>query len=835
MPAFSNIAVDTTFQSVTYSPSTSHKRTADEAQLPESDPYSAISPSATRSSGSYNQIHGFSGGSGPDLANQGSYSRPQHNFNSVYPADTASFETFINPQQALPNLEIPSQSYYPGLSNTHENSPWGCSSASDSTYSTQSERSGHWSGPRGRRGSNGPEWPGGVPQFSSPSHGIIGTPQNNRFDSSMLVEPYENEYPPQQLTPPMAPRHLDVPNNNNSFVAYYMEPVVGTPALTTYDKPLAQLFPATTPGVSSSGLGGIEHQKVEPPHHFGALSIASDITASYPMQSSKQDVYIESYWKSFHVLFPIVHQGTFDPTANDLLTNAIAAIGTQYHDSAEARKEGMEMNEYCKKSIDHVSVFSSSFLVENSILEPSLMKVSHSNFNISFQSGIFTPCKRFCSLKYLHVSEVERLPFGSLNISRRSIRGYVNQCLCLNLANIIQLVTDPHHARSPFLSHAQPLSRPTDQFTSHPSTPQHRVHNPSLHQEWLDWIDSEARNRLLCFCFVFDVYQSLLQEQSRSKAHLEERNPRMYLPCADNLWSATEAQQWKLQQNDYTLQVHPLALIEQDLSGQYVVSRSIFSKVIHICSLATRLPERENRYPIDYHQDNLPNSVTNLTNIFPTSQLVHSFLSIYYTPLHDLLAIAGDTWVFARKIPQPAAFHAAQSRLKIWSSTPAAAAATHHACNYLSSALSQPYAPFSASQIQSFAGEPFCISDYWSLYTSALICWAFGHHRQQSFPSVSRSSSTTAINTSEMDIDSPNTPVVDEDRVKALTYVNGMLELNIEELLTHRASMRGDTAGVIDSVRLRLEQIGVGGKCMTIVDAIDVLKKLNAGGRARFF
>ena len=85
-----------------------------------------------------------------------------------------------------------------------------------------------------------------------------------------------------------------------------------------------------------------------------------------------------------------------------------------------------------------------------------------------------------------------------------------------------------------------------------------------------------------------------------------------------------------------------------------------------------------------------------------------------------------------------------------------------------------------------------------------------------------------------MEVDSPETPV-DEGRLKALTYINGMLDLSIEELITSKANMRGDTSGVIDVVRGRLELEGIGGKCMTIVDAIQVLTRIKDGGRARFF
>jgi hypothetical protein len=85
-----------------------------------------------------------------------------------------------------------------------------------------------------------------------------------------------------------------------------------------------------------------------------------------------------------------------------------------------------------------------------------------------------------------------------------------------------------------------------------------------------------------------------------------------------------------------------------------------------------------------------------------------------------------------------------------------------------------------------------------------------------------------------MDIDSPQTPT-DEGRLKALTYVNGMLELSTEELLTSKACMRGDTSGVIDLVRARLERENAGRKCALLVDAVLVLTRIKEGGRARFF
>jgi hypothetical protein len=307
---------------------------------------------------------------------------------------------------------------------------------------------------------------------------------------------------------------------------------------------------------------------------------------------------------------------------------------------------------------------------------------------------------------------------------------------------------------------------------------------------------------------MLDIHQSIYHEQKRSDVHVDEAASMLCLPCQDSIWNASSAEEWQAASADYTVQHLPL--IEQDLSSQYV-SGSPFTQCLYICSLATRLPPRSDpTYPNEFLPTSMDSTIISLRTLFPTSPLAHSYLALYHTPLFDLLAIAGDTWVFGKKITPPSAFHSAQSRLKIWSSSLAAAAATQHACHVISTIL-QPHGQ----------SEPACISDYWALYTAALICWAFGH----------RHSNSAAASNNSMDIDSPLASSADEAKLKALTYVNTMLELRTDRLLSCEPAIRGDTVGVIDAVRARLEIDGVGGKCMMIVDAIGVLTRIKEGGR----
>jgi hypothetical protein len=128
---------------------------------------------------------------------------------------------------------------------------------------------------------------------------------------------------------------------------------VGTPALSTYSKPIAQLFSASSSRVSDPGLVGINAPG--PKTQLGRLSAPTPSTSNHQTQPQLND-YLTSYWQHFHSIYPIVHRPTFHPTEdNQILTYALAAIGTQYHNNPEARKTGSELNELCRRAIDIVS------------------------------------------------------------------------------------------------------------------------------------------------------------------------------------------------------------------------------------------------------------------------------------------------------------------------------------------------------------------------------------------------------------------------------------------------------------------------------------------------
>ncbi|KAL2073702.1 hypothetical protein VTL71DRAFT_11028 [Oculimacula yallundae] len=763
MTAASFNTITSSFQAVNFSPSSGHKRSASQAQLPDPEAYPGTSTGPSRQSGSFDTL---SNGSNFTTNLQQAFGDP------FIESGTAQFSNYTTtPQQPpLPLLRIPEENWIPGLS--YNNSPW-CSSASDSTYSARSELF-----PRDRSHSVATlaDWPLSAGTHWSP-HGLSTTPQEIRspagFDSGM--ERFESPFASPRMSSPSLSRGqlLDVPSTYPSF---YMD-TVGTPTLPTYiSKPLAQHFPASPSRATNPGLDihGGKKDLVES-HNLGSFPL----NATSAFQQSQLDIYISSYWQSFNSFFRILHRPTFNLKPNTLLTFAVAAIGTQYHDSPEARAKGVELNEYCKKNIE---------LCLNWDLQ-------------TMQAILLTEC------------------FTRYRGRKTNVR------LSRHFEELYSRLLDESDPNDRMISNQSPGDASSADALLGRFGPQVNFQAPKIsspNSEWYEWIEKESRQRLLSGCFIFDIHQSMYHQQPRSRATSNQSSSLFCQPCHDDLWTASNPSEWQAQRSDSDLL--PTHLVEQDIASQAICSSWSFTQTLSICWFVSRLPPREDfTRPNEYLSNTMHPDIENFVDLFPATPLANSYMALYHTPLHSLLTVAGDTWVFAQKSPL-GAFQASQSRLKTWSNSFAAAQATHHACKIISQALSQP---ITFASDGTMVPPVCCMTDYWSLYVSALICWAFGH-RYQGSPANGTSGILTRSNSSTdmRALDTDDTPVSGDLRLKVLAYTNEISSLSAEELLTKKARMKGETAGIIDAVRQQLEVESVGNSCGMLLDALEVLKKL---------
>jgi len=356
----------------------------------------------------------------------------------------------------------------------------------------------------------------------------------------------------------------------------------------------------------------------------------------------------------------------------------------------------------------------------------------------------------------------------------------------------------------------------------------------NLRVGWTSWLLAEMQRRLMSGCFVLDIQQSVYHEQRTSKS---TQTPQClpWLPCPEDIWEATSATIWASRLSEHralqaTLVDDPFLA---NISSNNLRKMPPFSQSILLCSQFSKLPTRHDfKYPNDYIPHSIHPDLATLIHEFNFNPKTEAFLLFYHTPLQDLLAIAGDTWVFSRKITPASAFHASQSRLKTWSMSLTGAAATQHACRVLKAELLRHF-PRSVVQDprEQESGLEGCISDYWVFYIATLVCWAFGHRYQaHSYGgSLAGSNRSTELDSST---DVPATSGYAER--KAMDYLTAMLDFSVEDLLTSKASVKADSSSVIQVVKERLEK-REGGSSGMLLDAINCLNKIIQGGTGKWF
>ncbi|KAG9237562.1 hypothetical protein BJ875DRAFT_481202 [Amylocarpus encephaloides] len=745
------------------------KRTAEQANLP--DMYPVTSPGSNRPHSSFDILSGpvFTAA---DLPVRGNFPVAELVYEETYTGGEAfptNYTTSGSPlnNSRLPLLRIPDEPCPTTNAYGHDNSPFCSSSASDSTFSNQSEGplSTRWGRPRS---GSGADWPISATSAWSPQ---LTTPQDLSSPPFEFIEQFE---PHMSVPRSHVQQHLDVP----PYGGYFLESV-GTPTLSTNSKPISQVFPGSTSRVPTSRLVGTNASREK-------LETINFSSTAIPFQPSQNlSLYIDTYWQKFHPRFPIIHRPTHDSAEGSLLTTAMAAIGTQYHHTREARIKGSELNESCRKGLDQCP----NWTLET--MQAILLTEIFSRFR--GRKTTIRLSRRFedlCS-RVLHGTDSSYgAPACSSPVDGASVS---------NLRERFSL-----------LEENQSLQR---------STPPN---------EWRRWIKTESRQRLLNACFMFDVHQALYHQLPRSKALGTELRPFLVSPTpdTDSLWGAADASKWQSQQS--------LQLLRRDSTGQQLSTESSsFSQSLLICSLATQLPLDDlPSFPRFFHS---PPAEVDIASTFTSSPLAQTYLALHHTHLHDLLAVAADTWIFSQKVTPPQAFRDAQKRLFAWSKSMDAAHAVHHACRVLSLTLAQSQKHSSSYHTNSLA----CVTEYWSLYVSALICWAFGHRYQPNngkTSNVARANPSTTLGT-DVTIVSAQGKSFEEVQAQANFYVTSMLEFRVEELSSSRNTIRSETSGVIDVVRQRLnfEGVNIGGRCSILSDCIGVLQKISKSGNSRWF
>ncbi|KAH8162280.1 hypothetical protein CIB48_g5965 [Xylaria polymorpha] len=385
-------------------------------------------------------------------------------------------------------------------------------------------------------------------------------------------------------------------------------------------------------------------------------------------------------------------------------------------------------------------------------------------------------------------------------------------------------------------------SEPFQSLYSRVTNPQTSVNcdnsTGTSHRHWEEWIVTESRRRLLAACFVLDVHTSMYHEHSILHHFLTPTPPIPLVKPTQHLWAAQDPEAWEALVSSNPAQLNSVSLADEEITAGHVNSAPPLDRGVYIASEALRLPRRSPASVIDISADLDLESTKRMCHLFPGSAVANTYLALHHTPLRDLLAVSGDSWLFSRKILNPEEFQQCKVSVRAWSSSAHAGAASTFAAKALLAFLTNDNIPNTrhSTERNQQGGEwgMSDISDYWALYVCALVCWSIGHRTTRGAMGRGGGSSDNSGFSSSASTYNNTNSASGKAENEAKGWLKMVASLSPEAAIQNVRGRR-EALGVIAMVRRRLEGETVGGKNKLLVDAVRVLKTLEEDpNRVRF-
>ncbi|CEJ88464.1 hypothetical protein VHEMI04729 [[Torrubiella] hemipterigena] len=333
---------------------------------------------------------------------------------------------------------------------------------------------------------------------------------------------------------------------------------------------------------------------------------------------------------------------------------------------------------------------------------------------------------------------------------------------------------------------------------------------------WDQWIDMESRRRLISACFLLDVHSMRYFEQQQScpiafQYTQPETMPVYLFTRSKAAWEASSIKKWR---SMHTAS-HHAQIVGEVLSQSPATIREYqscpFDASILLSAHVLQLPPRASATRLDLIADASTVDIDSFTmaDIFSDSAVAFTYLALHFAPLHVVLSVSGDSWVFNRKVLRAASFAQHQKQLATWRDSGSANVAVAFAARALRIFLGIYLDDKSVakSQTSSILGRD--ISDFWGIYVCSLICWAFGHAGRDCAASGGPS------------------------RSAALHWLHAASGTQPGQIA--RLSGRRNAQGAVGLARELLERDCLGGRSILLADAVGVLRKLEDGDTCKRF
>lgn len=247
-----------------------------------------------------------------------------------------------------------------------------------------------------------------------------------------------------------------------------------------------------------------------------------------------------------------------------------------------------------------------------------------------------------------------------------------------------------------------------------------------------DFLDGTARNeeilskqRLLAACFILDSQHATLFGRRRTSCYT---SPGMELPLP------TSQVSWDGQRRSpQQLESHSRVCDAIDGGNLDVPAErrpyDIFQSMLMIACLTDSPSENEGFYPTDPNKDLAP--VIGAMQQSPQIKLAYNtFMLCKHTPIRDLLAVAGESWVMAEKLSNEADFVASQMEARHWAS------AAGYPADFYAPGLDEEQQPpvlravrhaLRIIELHMEHPKTGLLFQEWSVYLAAVVIWAYAY------------------------------------------------------------------------------------------------------------
>jgi hypothetical protein len=343
--------------------------------------------------------------------------------------------------------------------------------------------------------------------------------------------------------------------------------------------------------------------------------------------------------------------------------------------------------------------------------------------------------------------------------------------------------------------------------------------NGNQTQQWKTWIKREALNRLLAACFVLDVHTSCYyQQQIHASSVGLDYGPPLRLPIylstsTTQLWEAESLQDWQYLGGPLASTTTLSSELMQTVSRSNLADASLFDVAILLAAHAVQLPKAK-KYGQLYSPDEVSvqeEAEMGMEMLFGDSPCANAYMALSCTPLHALLSVSGDSWLFNQKVLDRNLFASHKEELMQWRESNRCQRAVIYAARSLKQFTNMRLgADGSKTKPRTEKDKPWerkDISDYWGIYACALICWAY-------------SCRASDMNTHTMDSQSA-----------ALRWIQMTADVKTGEGGLVEA---GAAKGVVGLAKELLAGDNLGGCNRLLADAVGVLTQLQDNGGPAF-